>query len=334
MDVLALALNPDPYVALLIGFVLLGVGGESLVRGAASAAEALGVSPLLIGLTLVGFGTSTPELVTSLQAAFVGSPGIAVGNVVGSNTANILLILGLAALIRPLEANPKAYLRDGAALLIVTAAAAAVCVYGRLDPRVGAGFVTFLLLYVLVCYFAERRAPAAAAEKARHEADVERLTPRRPKVLASLILAVVGIGVTIAGARYLVGGAVEIAEGLGVSETLVGLTVVAVGTSLPELVTSLIAAFKRQSEVALGNVIGSNIYNLAGILGITALIESVEVPASIARVDVWVMAGATLLLLLVVRSGWRISRKEGFLLLLLYAAYTAWLAWSSGALGA
>lgn len=332
-DLQAFALAPPPLAALLIGFVLLGIGGESLVRGAASAAQALGVSPLLIGLTLVGFGTSTPELVTSLQAAFVGSPGIAVGNVVGSNTANVLLILGLAALIRPLTVNPRAFARDGAALVLVTVAAVAVFLFGRLDAPVGAALIAALVTYVVYCYFSERQAPAAAPEKARHEGDAERVTVPRPKVLPSLVLAAVGIAITILGARYLVGGAVTIAKDFGVSDTVVGLTVVAVGTSLPELVTSVIAAFKRQSEVALGNVVGSNIYNIAGILGITALLEPIPVPASIVQVDGWVMAATTALLVLFARSGWRIGRREGLVFLALYGGYTTWLAWSGGAFG-
>lgn len=333
-QVLSSALAPPPLVALALGFLLLGVGGETLVRGAVSAAKALGVSPLLIGLTLVGFGTSAPELVTSLQAALVGSPGIAVGNVVGSNIANVLLILGLAAMIRPLAVDPKAFLRDGTALALITLVGVAVCLWGRMDAPLGASMVAALVLYVVVCYFTERTGGAdAAAEKARHEADADRVAGPRPNVSLALLLAVVGIGVTVLGARYLVGGAVSIAKDFGVSDTLVGLTVVAVGTSLPELVTSLIAAIKRQSEVALGNVIGSNIYNLAGILGVTAIVEPLTVPSSIAQFDVWVMAAATALLVAFARSGWRIGRREGLAFLALYAAYTAWLGWSSGAFG-
>lgn len=313
------------------GLILLMIGGEALVRGATSAAKALGVSPLLIGLTLVGFGTSTPELVTSLQAAFVGSPGIAIGNVVGSNTANILLILGLAALIQPIAADPRAYKRDSLALAIATVAALVIALHGRLDLWAGAALIAFLLAYILICYFQERTAPDAAPEKARHEAEAAEFTLSKTHVAVALLMALGGIAVTILGARFLVAGAVEVATGLGLSDTIIGLTVVAIGTSLPELVTSVIAAVKRQSEVALGNIVGSNIYNIAGILGVTALVEPIPVPAEIARVDIWVMVAATALLLLLVRSGWRVSRREGALMLALYVGYVGWLVWTAQA---
>lgn len=330
MEFLSFLDGLNPWAALGVGFVLLVLGGDSLVRGATSVAKAMGVSPLLIGLTLVGFGTSTPELVTSLQAAQIGSPGIAVGNVVGSNIANILLILGFTALIQPVKADPRAFVRDGWALAIATGAAVAVALYGRLDQIVGVGFVIFLLGYVVVCYFQERGSgPAAAVEAARHVAEVEAVAPARPNLLLSLVLAVGGIAITILGARVLVNGAVAVASGLGVSDTVIGLTVVAVGTSLPELVASVIAAVKRQSEIALGNIVGSNIYNIAGILGITALVAPIPVPPDIVKVDVWVAAAAALVLLVTARSGWRIGRREGLVMLALYAAYVAWLVYAS-----
>jgi cation:H+ antiporter len=329
---LSLLFAIPPYVALAIGLVLLTFGGDTLVRGATSAAKALGVSPLLIGLTLVGFGTSTPELVTSLQAAIQGSPGIAVGNVVGSNVANILLILGITALIFPIAADPKAYKRDGWALALATLAAVAVCLYGRLDPVVGGVFVAFLLGYVVLCYLQERKGDDGAEEKARHEAEAAEFASEKPNLWLALLLAAAGILLTIFGARYLVNGAVVIARDYGISETVIGLTVVAVGTSLPELVTSVIAALKKQSAVALGNIVGSNIYNIAFILGVTALVKPIEVPPEIARLDAWIMLAATALLLATVRSGWRISRREGLLLLALYVGYTGWLAWSAGAI--
>jgi len=317
----------EPWRLMAAGFVLLVIGGETLVRGAASAAKALGVSPLLIGITLVGFGTSTPELVTSLQAAQAGSPGIAFGNVVGSNIANVLLILGLAGLMRPIPVDARAFRRDAPVLLLATAACIGAVIYGRLDQRIGLGFLAVLLLYVLITFVQERRfAALPEGERLEHEAAAK--TAGAPRFWPSLLLAVFGIGVTIFGAGWLVRGAVEFSREMGVSDTVVGLTVVAVGTSLPELVTSVVAALKRQSDVAFGNVVGSNIYNVLGILGITALAAPIPAPPELLRLDVWVMAASALAVVWFVRRG-RLGRGQGLLLLAAYAAYVGWLAWTA-----
>lgn len=312
------------YLLLIAGLVLLTLGGDTLVRGASTAAQRLGVSPLLIGLTLVGFGTSTPELVTSLTAAQAGSPGIAVGNVVGSNTANILLILGLTALIAPIAVDRTAFRRDGLMLVIASLACVGAVLAGRMGVLIGALMVALLAAYLVIAYLGERR--VHDAERAKFEHIAEDAQHARGGVWAGLALAVVGIGLTILGARLLVDGAVVIARDLGVSDTVIGLTVVAVGTSLPELVTSVVAAMRRRADVALGNIIGSNIFNVLGILGITALISPFVVPAAIAQFDIWVMLGATALLVLFVRTGLRIVRLEGLILLVAYGAYVGWLA--------
>lgn len=301
------------------GLVLLGLGGELLVRGSVGAARAMGVSPLLIGLTLVGFGTSTPELVTSLQAASLGSPGIAVGNVVGSNIANILLILGVAALIRPVEFHPKAFRRDGPVLAIATAAGVAAVVHGRLSPLLGAAFLLGLAIYIVVSWLQERNAPPEDVEADRHEDQGEAAAPRRPRVLPGLGLAVVGIALTVGGARLLVDGAIEVARDWGVPETVIGLTIVAVGTSLPELVASAMAALRGRSDLAFGNVVGSNIYNVLGILGVTALVRPIEAPAELARFDVWIMLLAAALVL--AQRNLRLGRSEGAVLVACYGLY-------------
>lgn len=312
------------YLMLAGGLVLLTLGGDTLVRGASTAAKSLGVSPLLIGLTLVGFGTSTPELVTSLTAAMAGSPGIAVGNVVGSNTANILLILGVTALIAPIVVDRAAFRRDGWMLVIASAVCAAAVLAGRVDLVWGVVMVAMLVAYLIVAYLGERS--VQDAERAKYEHISDAAPDSRGGLWAGLALAVVGIALTIGGARLLVDGAVVIARDLGVSDTVIGLTVVAVGTSLPELVTSVVAAARRQADVALGNVIGSNIYNVLAILGITAMVSPLRVPPEIARLDLWVMLGATALLVIFVRTGLKIVRWEGLALLLAYAGYIAWLA--------
>jgi cation:H+ antiporter len=305
------------------GLVLLLAGGELLVRGAVSAAKALGVSPLLIGLTLVGFGTSTPELVTSLTAALSGSPGIAVGNVVGSNTANILFILGLAALIYPLAIDPKGFARDAIMLVASALACLAVVLYGRMSAIVGIAFIASLIVYVIYVYLQEKRVPDAAAVVAEHRCEDAR--PGSSNIAVSLVMAISGIGLTIWGAGYLVNGSIALAKGLGISDTIIGLTIVAVGTSMPELVTSVMAALRKHSDVAYGNIIGSNIYNVLFILGATSVIKPITIPEQIARFDIWVMLVATALLVIFARTGIKLQRWEGAVFVAVYAGYTTYL---------
>jgi cation:H+ antiporter len=302
---------------LVLGFALLVAGGEALVRGSVSAAARLGVSPLLIGLTLVGFGTSTPELVTSLQAAFDGLPGIAIGNVVGSNIANVLLILGLTAIIAPVAIERAGFGRDGAALALATGLCIAVVLYGTLDRWLGSILVAALIGYLVVAYVTDR--PAA-------DTAVDAPAPAVPgPIWVALGVAVLGIAVTILGARLAVDAAVALAMAWGLSETVVGLTIVAVGTSLPELVTSVMAALRREPGLAFGNVVGSNIYNILGILGVTALVRPIAVPDQIASLDIWVMTGAAVALIAAILLWQRIGRATGLAFLASYAGYTAWL---------
>jgi len=305
------------YLQLILGFALLVAGGEALVRGAVSVASKFGVSPLLIGLTLVGFGTSAPELVTSLQAAWSGSPGIAVGNVVGSNVANILLILGVAAVIAPMTIDVTSFRRDGAALALATVLAVGVILFGTLDRWMGGVLVAALITYIWVAYRTDVVAPPPQ--------DAGGAIPAPTSVWPALALAVGGIVVTILGARLTVDAAVTLALLWGMSETVVGLTVVAIGTSLPELVTSVMAALRRESGLAFGNVVGSNIYNILGIMGVTALVHPIPIPAQIAQLDVWVMVAATGALIVAVLAWQRIGRGAGLVFLGAYAAYTAWL---------
>ncbi|MGP1396974.1 MAG: calcium/sodium antiporter [Inquilinaceae bacterium] len=310
-------------LTLCAGLLLLLIGGEFLVRGAVALARSLGVSPLLIGLTLVGFGTSTPELLTSLEAALAGSPGIAVGNVVGSNIANILLILGIAAVIMPIPVSPDALRRDGSMMLVAALACVGLAVVGRIEAPAGIALVALLVGYVVYTYRRESRVPDASASMHAAEAGAIAVTPQRRWV--SVAVAIAGLAMTLLGARLLVHSAIDLAEAMGVSDAVIGLTIVAVGTSLPELATSVMAALRRQSDVALGNVLGSNIYNVLAILGITAIVTPVDVPAQIATFDVYVMLAVTLLLLGFAFTGRRLSRGEGGTFVLLYAAYVVWL---------
>lgn len=313
---------------LLGGLVLLALGGELLVRGAVRLAERMGVSPLLIGLTLVGFGTSTPELVTSVQASLIGSPGIAVGNAVGSNIANILLILGLSALVFPVRVGSAALKRDGG---LVVAAAAVLVVIGwtmPLDRLVGAGFVTGLVAYLVYAWRQERAATnghTAAYEKAEAFEGTHPNLHAAGAAWTAVLLALGGLVLVVFGGRLLVDGAVGIARYFGISETVIGLTIVAIGTSMPEFVTSIVAAVRRQSDVAIGNILGSNIYNILGILGLTALIAPTAIPAEIARFDNLVMLAVSVMLFAFAWTGLRIGRREGGALLAGYVLYVWWI---------
>lgn len=307
------------FLYLILGFVALVAGGELLVRGAVALATRMGVSSLLVGLTVVGFGTSTPELVTSLDAAFSGAPGIAVGNVVGSNIANILLILGIAAIMSPIVVSKASFMRDGVCVMAAALACVAVVLTGSLSRLPGLLLVLGLVGYIVYAWMRERQT-SAAPETAVVEGG--------PGPLVATLYAIGGIALTILGARFLVSGATTLAASFGVPESIVGLTIVAVGTSLPELVTAVVAARKGQGDIAFGNVVGSNIYNVLGILGVTALVRPIPVPPEIAGFDVWVMLGATVALVAVAVTSWRIGRGEGAALLAAYVAYVAWLTYS------
>jgi len=311
------------YLQLIIGLALLLGSGEFLVRGSVGFAKAVGLSPLFIGLTLVGFGTSTPELVASLIAAFRDSPGIAVGNIVGSNIANVLLILGIAALIAPMAVSRQVFHRDAVALAAASLVALVVVLLGSLTRPAGAVMLLLLVAYVYVSFVTERASPDGEAQ--RHEDETAIHTPARDGAVRFLLIALAALVGVIIGAQLLVDSAIVLAHQFGVPETVIGLTVVAVGTSLPELAVSTIAAFRRQGAVAVGNIVGSNIYNVLGILGLTALVHPLEVPPEIARLDIWVMLGAAAALLYFMVAGRTLGRVAGTLWLAAYVAYVAWL---------
>ncbi|OZB17788.1 MAG: sodium:calcium antiporter [Hyphomonas sp. 34-62-18] len=316
------------YVFVLSGFVLLFLGGEGLVRGSVAIADRFGLSKLIIGLTIVGFGTSAPELIVSAKAALDGAPSIALGNVVGSNVANVLLIIGAAGLIYPISGWQRSATRDG---LIMTLAALALFgfahtdVIGRIE---GAALLCALLIYLLASYWLEMRdkTPRVAEEETG-----EFETPWLANIWVAALAVIVSIAILMTGADLLVRGSVNIASALGVSDAAIGLTVVAVGTSLPELATAIVAAIRRHADVILGNVIGSNIFNVLGILGTTALIAPIPVAQRFTSVDtpfmLAVMAGLVLLLVLTRRIG----RITSGLMLSGYVVYTISLFAAGGA---
>ena len=310
---------------LLMGIALLTVGGEALIRGSLAAARRLGVSPLLSGLVIVGFGTSSPELVVSVNAAIEGQPDIAIGNVVGSNIGNILLILGLCALITPLAVKPLALRRD--AVTVVAASILFVVLVGgsalgRLDAVI---FLSGLTAYLVWAYWSEKY--HAAPSGVVHQAEAEELSSLPGSTLWTVVAVVIGLMLLIAGSQILLMGAIGIAEYFGVPEAVIGLTLVAVGTSLPELSISVIAAIRRHADVAVGNILGSNIFNLLGILGLSALLQPLPVHSRILDFDQWVMLGTSILLMVFLYTGRRLSRTEGGVLLAGYGIYV-WMSFT------
>ena len=303
--------------SLIGGFVLLFVAGELLVRGGSQLAERLGVQPLVVGIVIVGFGTSVPELATSIRAALQGAPGIAVGNVVGSNVANMLLILGTGAIIYPIAAKRSHIYRDGGIGALGAVFLGIAAWYGELSRIGGIVLVIGLVAYLWALLRDDR--------KQRRNAALENGASPEPISMKAvgLDLAILGAGIAgvLLGAKFLVGGAVEMARIYGIEQGIVGLTVVALGTSLPELATSIVAALRRQTDLAVGNVLGSNIYNIFGIGGVTATITPIPIPHHFAVVDVPLLIGISVLLIIVVAWQHGISRLTGVGFLLAYLAY-------------
>jgi cation:H+ antiporter len=305
------------------GFVLLLFGAEYLVRGAVSLARRLKVTPMIIGMTIVAYGTTSPELVVSLQAAVDGAPGISVGNVVGSNIANILLILGLSAVIFPIVVKPATLQRDAAMCMGTAILFTALALSGTIERWQGALMVAILVAFSIYAFRVERKRGKAndPGDLPEELAEEFKETPRA--LWLALLSVIGGIVAVVAGAKLLVTAAVDTARVLGVGEEVIGLTVVAVGTSLPELATATIAAIRRHSEVAVGNILGAGIYNLLAIMGLVSVVNPIPVPAQILVFDVWFMVAVTaiLLTLLLWRKG--LSRPVGALFLLGFVAYTA-----------
>ncbi|MBF0251166.1 MAG: calcium/sodium antiporter [Alphaproteobacteria bacterium] len=309
------------YVEVVIGFVLLLGGAEFLVRGAVQVAAKLGLSALLIGMTVVAFGTSAPEFVVSLEAGLQGLPGIALGNVVGSNIANILLILGATALLAPVVVDTRAVIRDG---LMVTGATFVFLWmgYGGVITRpYGIVLVTLLVAYFARSYLKERGDASASAHLHEREAD-EFQDLKMNTGLAWLVVAG-GLAAVIYGARLLVDGGSAIAREAGVPEEVIALTLIAFGTSLPELAASTVAAFRGHTDVAIGNVIGSNLFNIMAVAGGVAVVTPLSVPGQMIAFDMWIMMAVTLVVLAYLALGLRLTRREGVLFLGAYGLYVA-----------
>ena len=320
------------------GLALLVLGGELLVRGASALARRVGISSLVVGLTVVSAATSAPELAVTVGAVLRDEPGLAVGNVVGSNIVNVLLILGLSALVVPLAVKQRLVRFDLPWMVVLSIGLLLVSLDGRIGAVDGVVLLAAVVLHTVLTVVIGRRGapvPAAApsgdrgagggtggAEDVRTEEE-----PPPASVPRSVLLVVLGIALLVAGATLLVEGAVSIATSLGVSSLVVGLTVVAVGTSLPELATSVIAVRRGERDLAVGNVVGSNIFNIGVVLGLPALISPGGIPVSGAAValDIPVMLAAAVALLPIAFTGFAVARWEGALFVALYVAYTGYV---------
>ncbi len=316
-------------IFIIVGLALLGAGGELLLRGASSIATLARMSPVVIGLTVVAAGTSMPELVVSVQAAMAGSPDLSVGNVVGSNIFNIVAILGVAALITPLRIHGNTVRLEWPLMFLALCQLHLLARDGVIDRLEGGFFALALVLFVVyVVRIARREAsPAETAEFAALTATALGGSGARAW-MTSLAALLAGVALLVLGSSSLVRGAVELARLAGLSETIIGLTIVAAGTSLPELAASAVASWRGRDDIAVANVIGSNLFNVLGILGVTALVRPLPVSDVIIERDGWWMLGFGLLLLPIIYSGNRVRRSEGLLLLAGFVVYLSVLVMS------
>lgn len=296
------------YISLAGGLVVLIVAGDLLVKGSVGVALRLGIPNLVIGLTIVAFGTSAPELFISLNAALEGSGGIAIGNVVGSNIANVLLVLGLPALIATTPCGEEGAVRNAIFMVAVSVVFVSLCFFSPLGLQAGAILLVLLALFLSNSAFSalkhrkKRKAEATRTEASEtdgedpHESDLEEVEGMPASTVIAGIYVLLGLVGLPLGAHFTIEGATAIAKAWGVSDTVIGLTVIALGTSLPELATTVMAAVRQHGAVAIGNVIGSNIFNLLAIIGITVVIVPIDVPAEVLKLDIWVMLACAALL--------------------------------------
>lgn len=313
-------------VLLIAGFTLLLFGAEALVRGASKLAAVFGISPLVIGLTVVAFGTSAPEMAVSTMSGMAGQTNIALGNVVGSNIFNVLFILGLSALIAPLVVAQKLIKIDVPLMIAVSILTFLFCLDGTVGRLEGGLLFAGIIAYTVFLIFQSRRENKEVLAEYAQEYGEEKAYSLTA-LLVDVLLILAGLGLLVLGSKWLVDGAVSIAQKLGVSDLVIGLTIVAAGTSLPELATSVVASIRGERDIAVGNVVGSNIFNILAVLGLTGLISPAGVTVSLQALhfDIPVMILSAAACLPVFFTGSRISRREGLLFLAGYIAYIAYL---------
>jgi len=320
-------MNWTVIVFLILGLVLLVAGAEALVRGASRSAAMIGISPLIIGLTVVAYGTSSPELVVSIQAAFAGEADIALGNVVGSNIFNVLMILGISALIAPLSVAQQLVRLDVPIMIGVSILTLLLGLDGSIDRpdgvllfMGGVGYTVFLIY--------QSRQEKDAEVQAEYLREYGDRPLRMPQLwLLNLGYILVGLALLVVGSRWLVAGAIAIAQALGLSELVIGLTIVAAGTSLPELATSVVASLRGERDIAVGNVVGSNIFNMLAVLGLASIVapNGIPVAAAALRLDIPVMIAVAIACLPIFFTGNVIARWEGFIFLAYFGIYTTYL---------
>jgi cation:H+ antiporter len=313
-----------PIVLLVWGLALLTLGGELLVRGATSFARLAGLTPAVIGLTIVAMGTSLPELVVSLIAGVRGQPDIAVGNVVGSNIFNLTAVLGVTGMIIALPVHGSAVKLEWPVMFAASILVTWAMWNGTLVRWEGIAFLVGLLLFTAYAVYIARN-EVVGRESDELTAEVEERSRFATSRTLSLGVVVVGTAILAYGGREFVEGASRLARVLGMEERIIGLTVVGAGTGMPELATSIIAARRKQTDVAVANMIGSNLFNLLGILGVAAVVRPISVHPAILRTDVWWMLATTALIFPLLVTGMRISRREGALLLAIYVSYLVFL---------
>lgn len=297
------------------------LGGESLVKGAVSLARNFNLSNLLVSAVVVGFGTSMPEMAVSVEAAFKGATEIAIGNVVGSNIANILLIIGISGLVLPLLVKKEAVKRDVVVMIAASVFLCGLSFIGSINFISGMIMFTTLIVYIAWAYNEDNKINKEIVQHIKQ--DIEGLPPL--SLSKAVFLCLIGFVLLISGASILVDGAVSIAKDFGISETIIGLTIVAVGTSLPELATSIVAAYRKHTDVIIGNIVGSNIFNILAILGITSMVFPIPLVNQIANFDVWIMFGVTVFLSGYLLRGLIIGRLTGLLMIGFYVIYLVFL---------
>ncbi|MDB3905140.1 sodium:calcium antiporter [Crocinitomicaceae bacterium] len=300
------------YLLLIVGIALLVVGGDFLVKSAVGLANKFNLSPLLIGITIVSFGTSAPELIVSIQATLEGSPGIAIGNIIGSNIANVGLVLGLTVSLRPVIINRKKYFTSWLIMFISSLMFYGFSLDGEIGEVEGLFFLTGLLAFITI---------SISSLSKERGADENRITMHPLMILLFFLLGALGL---YFGSELLIANAVKIAYSIGVSEFIIGATVVALGTSLPELATSLIASFRGQNSISIGNLLGSNVFNIFAVIGITSLVQPIPVDFFLLYVDIPVMIGIVIMLGLFMFIGKKIGVIEGIALITAYVIYISY----------
>lgn len=304
-----------------VGLVLLYFGAEFLVAGASAVALRLGITPLVVGLTVVAFGTSAPELLVCLMAAFKGTDDISVGNIIGSNIANIALILGCASLVRPLEVHVQAVRREFPVMAVASIMMVLVAFDGTITRLEGGILAVSMVFYLLFAFLAAQKGGEVDIEGMDELEETDTEAPAFGDI-AKIVGGILGLA---GGAYLMVESATVIAKAIGIPELVIGITVVAFGTSLPELATSLVAAYRDESDISVGNVIGSNIFNIFLVLGLSAIVVPIAVGQAAIDIDLWIMLGVAIGIWPILRTGHRVSRLEGALMLVFYFGYVTYL---------